>query len=126
MDVKKTKGKPMTSELKCPFCQTELDMDMMGEISCPNDSCKESVFLVGTEDMWQALIQAKQDLERAEVMIADLNTILDITRAKYAQSRKSAEIATDALNAIIATPLNSRAIHDTADKALEQIEHKDK
>lgn len=41
------------------------------------------------------------------------------------RTRKALEIAVDALNAIIATPLNSRVIHDVANKALEQIEHKE-
>ena len=41
------------------------------------------------------------------------------------QSQKDLETAVDALNAIIATPLNSRVIHDTANNALKQIEHKE-
>ena len=39
------------------------------------------------------------------------------------QAKQDLEIAVDALNAITATPLNSRVIHDTANKALEQIDH---
>lgn len=84
----------MTSKLKCPFCQTELEYDWGydGDYSCRK--CGRNK-MFGSEELWQALIQAKQDLE----------------------------IAVDALNAIIATPLNSRVIHDTANKALEQIDH---
>ena len=37
----------------------------------------------------------------------------------------SLDIAVDALNAITATPLNSRVIHDVANKALEQINNKE-
>jgi len=36
-------------------------------------------------------------------------------------TRKALEIAVDALEAITAIPLNSRVIHDVANKALEQI-----
>lgn len=37
------------------------------------------------------------------------------------RTRKALEIAVDALNTVTATPLNSRVIHDAANKALEQI-----
>lgn len=55
----------MTSKLKCPFCQTELDYDEYGwDYSCSNPSCQKSLgILSGTEKLWHALIQAKQDLE---------------------------------------------------------------
>ena len=83
----------MTSELKCPVCGEPL-----GILLCDVDDfvCKKCR-MTGDEKLWQALIQAKQDLE----------------------------IAVDALNTITATPLNSRVIHDAANKALEQIEHKE-
>ena len=37
------------------------------------------------------------------------------------RTRKALEVAVDALNTVTATPLNSRVIHDVANKALEQI-----
>lgn len=36
-------------------------------------------------------------------------------------TRKVLDVAMDALNTVTATPLNSRVIHDVANKALEQI-----
>lgn len=62
----------MTSKLKCPFCGAELDKDISGEFGCPNEKCKKSMFLIGTEEMWQALIQAKQDLEIALTAIKEI------------------------------------------------------
>lgn len=90
----------MTSKLKCPFCGDNLRLRedcIWGLFACSHPTCEKSANMRGTKELWQALIQAKQDLE----------------------------VAVDALNAIIATPLNSRVIHDTANKALEQIEHKE-
>ena len=91
----------MESKLKCPFCQQELREIYFNGVGvgyiCPTPYCKKAEKLKGNAEFWQALTQAKQDLE----------------------------IAVDALNAIIATPLNSRVIHDTANKALKQIEHKE-
>ena len=56
----------MTSKLKCPFCQQELRNCCAGVIytcskpdSCPHEQC------YGSKELWQALIQAKQDLEIA-------------------------------------------------------------
>lgn len=90
------------SDMKCPFCQTELDMDMMGEMGCPNDSCKKSTFMVGTKELWQALIQAKQDLAKA------INVIDTVRQHK----RGTAVIYP-----------NDIAVY--CDRALEQIEQKE-
>lgn len=62
----------MTSKLKCPFCGVELDKDISGEFGCPNEKCKKSMFLIGTEELWQALIQAKQDLEIATKALREI------------------------------------------------------
>ena len=51
------------SELKCPFCNSELDMDMCGECGCPNEQCKKSVFMFGSEELWQELIRTRKALE---------------------------------------------------------------
>lgn len=118
----------MTSKLKCPFCQTELDMDMMGEIGCPNDSCKKSMFMVGTKELWQALIQAKQDLEQSEKCCSAWETqALDYKAETIALSGKL-KIATKALN-LAKWWLGSSCIataEKTIDKALNQLEHKKK
>lgn len=72
----------MSNKLICPFCQTELHKDPDGYYSCYTDNC--SVMSAGgngasgTESLWAALIQAKQDLEYAEDTIVDLNKILEI------------------------------------------------
>lgn len=112
----------MKSELKCPFCQTELDYDEFGwDYSCSNPSCQKSLgILSGTEKLWQALIQAKQDLETIS--------------AKYAQSQKTAEIATKALKQIVCADKDGKPLKgvvscwldmDELNKCIEQIEHKE-
>lgn len=53
------------TELKCPFCGQELDKDICGEMGCPNDKCKDSMFLIGTEELWQELIRTRKTLEIA-------------------------------------------------------------
>lgn len=51
------------SDMKCPFCQQELDYDdLLG--SCINEDCEESFDMVGTELLWQKVIDLKQELER--------------------------------------------------------------
>ena len=86
----------MTSKLKCPVCQQEL-----GVILCDTDDfiCSKCR-MCGTEKLWTALIQAKQDLE--------------ITRTALKDARIFANTH------CIATAVK------TIDKALEQIEHKEK
>ena len=56
----------------------------------------------------------RMEKEFAEDEIERLQKELDHTK-------KQLEIAVDALNTVTATPLNSRVIHDVANKALEQI-----
>ena len=92
----------MSNKLICPFCQQELKPQTMdGEwLECWNCSYHEPShhpfpqrILCGTKELWQELIR----------------------------TRKALDVAVDALNAVTATPLNSRVIHDAANKALEQI-----
>ena len=119
----------MTSKFKCPFCQQELHKDPDGYYSCYTDNC--SVMSAsgngasGTESLWTALIQAKQDLKTIS--------------AKYAQSQKSVEIARQALENIknnyeehtgaesvgftINWDVAAKKMHDCAEKALAQITH---
>lgn len=55
----------MTSKLKCPMCghklalETEHEDKLLETMYCP--TCKH--FMLGNYRIWQALIQAKQDLE---------------------------------------------------------------
>lgn len=56
----------MTSKLKCPFCSADLESTTGGwEYGCTNTECQSAGTLCGTIELWQALIQAKQDLEIA-------------------------------------------------------------
>lgn len=96
----------MTSKVKCPYCQTELNEDEeIGDCYCPNIKCEETTCLSGSKMLWQALIQAKQDLE----------------------------IATKAMNQImsmgaknnICYHLKAKTVKSILGNALKQIEHKD-
>lgn len=60
----------MTSKLKCPVCQQDL-----GVILCDTDDfiCSKCR-MCGTEKLWTALIQAKQDLEIARQALEDIAT----------------------------------------------------
>lgn len=55
----------MTSKLKCPFCQQELILEGMNHWWCSCNIEHQGKELYGTTALWQALIQAKQDLEIA-------------------------------------------------------------
>ena len=81
------------SDMKCPFCQQELVIDPCGEMGCLNEKCKESMFLIGTKELWQALIDTKKKLD----------------------------VAVDALN-IISQITNQIDVCDTANDALDQID----
>lgn len=138
----------MTSELKCPFCQQELREIYFNGVGvgyiCPNPNCKKAEKIKGNVEFWQALIQAKQDLETAKADIEDYkkykalwgqirnNTILELER--------KLEIATKALkgtkkvcdgcrwcdsNLYDPTPNDGRRIAETTNNTLEQIEHKE-
>ncbi len=56
----------MTSKLKCPFCGAELGKEQGSERwwYCVNAKCVHK-YTTTHETIWQALIQAKQDLEIA-------------------------------------------------------------
>lgn len=57
------------SDIKCPFCQTELEINDLDVqlLGCENQNCKHSTHYdtVGTKELWEALIQTKKDLEIA-------------------------------------------------------------
>ena len=54
----------MTSKLKCPFCQTELnENEEIGDCCCPNIKCEETTCLSGSKMLWYALVQATNTLE---------------------------------------------------------------
>ena len=53
----------MTSKLKCPVCQKPLEqVGTSRQYQCGTWGCDASFDMIGTEALWTALIQAKQDL----------------------------------------------------------------
>ena len=149
----------MTSELKCPFCQQELHKDPDGYYSCYTDNC--SVMSAGgngasgTESLWQALTQAKQDLEQykhKDNLQQQLNANNNQIQENYKQIveidgriieslEKDLEIARKALEKLNCEYDNCRveefegadidwewwamAAKNVVENALEQIEHKE-
>ena len=51
--------------MKCPFCNQELDRDLKGECGCINEQCQKSVFMFGSEELWQELIRTRKALKTA-------------------------------------------------------------
>lgn len=145
----------MTNKLKCPFCQQELHKDPDGYYSCYTDNC--SVMNAGgngasgTESLWTALAQAKQDLDffkeeqdRSATALIERTKELDKCQKDLEQSEKCCsaweaqaldyqmktialsgdlEIAKSALRQIESRLVISPEI--VARQALEQIEHKE-
>lgn len=103
----------MTSKLKCPFCEYELQENITTNLCCP--ICG----LVAPTKLWQALIQSQQDLEESQqATLENAQTILEI--------HKDLEIATKALKKIESTEwYDSMSSYEimtfTAMKALETI-----
>ena len=67
----------MTSKLKCPFCGGELKHEKTtGIYCCPTIfiDCPlgSGTGAFGTKELWQALIQAKQDLKIARKALKDM------------------------------------------------------
>lgn len=61
------------SDMKCPFCGRKLGRKNINDRMCSNEKCvswKGNFY--GSEDLWQALIQAKQDLEIATEALKDI------------------------------------------------------
>ena len=63
----------MTSKLKCPFCGEELTEYPVWGFGCGNTNCACSEGVVGSEQLWLALIQAKQDLEIARKALKEID-----------------------------------------------------
>ena len=103
----------MTSKLKCPYCLSDLESTTGGwEYGCTNTECQSAGTLCGTKELWQALIQAKQDLEIARNALKEIKKVCDGCR--WCDS-----------NLYDPTPSDGRRIAETTNKALEQIEHKE-
>lgn len=59
------------SELKCPFCQQGLETGNYF-VHCHNPHCNITTEMEGTEEMWEALIRAKKQLEIQQEFITKL------------------------------------------------------
>lgn len=98
----------MTSKIKCPFCQQELRQDYTGVMYCDNEDCEQSADWYGSQILWRALMQAKQDLE---IAVDALKKIKEPTA--WGSLYQEQEIATEALEIIGTTPfrLNRKTEH---------------
>lgn len=92
----------MTSKLKCPFCNNLLETRNGVMFGC--DKCER----VGTEKLWRALIQAKQDLRIATKALEDIKSDYKL----YSEQGCRMEP-------------NETDMYNYARNALEQIEHKE-
>lgn len=112
----------MISKIKtnvyCPFCRRELGRKNINDRICSNEKCiswKGNFY--GSEDLWQALIQVKQDLEITRKALKE-----------YANKDNWGCIEDDR-DRFIHTYWYFDGCNDggwvTAEKALEQIDHKE-
>lgn len=79
----------MTNKLKCPFCGEELEPTSgygIGLYSCPNLTCHEAPGYA-EDGVWQALIQAKQDLGIARKALEEI----DWCAQDYAKAQETIE-----------------------------------
>lgn len=55
------------SNMKCPFCQQELDSDSQSwELGCSNPDCETAGTMCGTKELWQELIRTRKALDVAK------------------------------------------------------------
>lgn len=117
----------MTSKLKCPFCGKELEDAGIHSAElyfwCTNCYMKQKEKddnYTASPRIWQALIQAKQDLEIARKALEEINTTRCIPQQTLVSLGKFSKTTRfNAGNIIcVATP---DYIHNT----LKQIEHKE-
>lgn len=99
----------MSNEMICPYCKKQL---LQNEHTlfyyC---DCYESKYMNGHPVLWQALIQAKQDLEIARKALKEISLHYQDELDKPTAPAKWFAVATK--------------MCDYADEALEQIEHKE-
>lgn len=125
----------MTSKLKCPVCNHELYQTASECLTycCLNKDCPSDFKLAGSKEIWQALIQAKQDLEQSEKCCSAWEIqALDYKAETIALSGKL-EIARKAMNQVMAMGagnnicrhIKAKTVKSILGKALEQIKHKE-
>ena len=77
------------SNIKCPFCQQELDIWHTNRVrmyACPDLTCK-GYYMSATKDMWQELIKLMEDKDLSD-KIGKLETELDRTRKALDDAKK--------------------------------------
>lgn len=86
----------MNNKLICPHCgetlrQSKYIEPLTGQnpYFCDTHDCYPSECCVGTKEIWQALIQAKQDLEIAREALTDIFFICEQDASKDANARIS-------------------------------------
>lgn len=68
------------SDIKCPFCQQELNQNNPQSIECRNDDCKKSYFMYGSKELWQELIKVTKENKDLSDKIGKLETKLERIR----------------------------------------------
>lgn len=101
----------MTSKLKCPFCQQELDTSNY-YTRCHNPHCNITTEMEGTEEMWDALVQTRKALELATKALESISGIRENIEDYYGG---------------VSIHYQQMVLHmdEIATNALEQIKHKE-
>lgn len=76
------------SDMKCPFCQQELNQDNPQSIECRNDDCKKSYFMYGSKELWQELIRTRKALETLQEFVTKLYLNGNITDEQLERYKK--------------------------------------
>ena len=88
------------SDMKCPFCQQELDMNMCGECGCPNEQCQKSVFMFGSEELWQELIRTRKALDVAVDALKWIDETYNLGMGYEAAIMEKCELALEQITAL--------------------------
>lgn len=92
------------TELKCPFCQQELEINDLDVqlLGCENQNCKHSIHYdtVGSKELWQSLINERQHAtDCQDLFIEAIAQKLEI-ETELERTRKAFETAVDGLLAV--------------------------
>lgn len=88
------------SNMKCPFCQQELDINMGGECGCPNEQCQKSVFMFGSEELWQELIRTRKALDVAVDALKWIDETYNLGMGYEAAIMEKCELALEQITAL--------------------------
>lgn len=125
----------MTSKLKCPFCGANLRESTYGIYSCTNVHCVQAYNYWGSPLLWQALIQAKQDLdffikEQVRTQTALIERTKELDKCQKDLKKANAELdyikeQVEKHNALYnARKALEQTTHDNSEKA-NSVEHKE-